>query len=84
MMEYKGYIGNFEYDDAAEVFCGWVANNAPYPIATFVATEEHQLRREFQMSVDVYLDWCQEDGVEPLPPLPAPVELGIGSKVARE
>ena len=26
--------------------------------------------REFQISIDVYLESCAEDGVAPLPPLP--------------
>ena len=69
-MEYKGYVADFEYDDIAEVFSGWVANTQPYPIATFWAAEERLLESEFRLSVDVYLESCAEDGVEPLPPLP--------------
>ena len=73
MMKYKGYIADYEYDDVAGVFSGWVANTEPYSIATFWANEKHQLEREFRLSVDVYLDSCLEDGVEPLPPLPNPL-----------
>lgn len=80
MMKYKGYIADYEYDDVAGVFSGWVANTEPYSIATFWANEKHQLEHEFRLSVDVYLDSCLEDGVEPLSPLPNPVDLGIGSK----
>ena len=70
MKEYKGYLPTFEYDDAVQSYCGLVANTEPYPIATFVAKEVHQLQQEFELSVDIYLESCVEDGVEPLPPLP--------------
>ncbi|MDE2778991.1 MAG: hypothetical protein OXI91_04850 [Chloroflexota bacterium] len=68
MMEYKGYIAETEYDDIAKVYCGSVINTAPCPIATFHANHSEDLLREFQISVDEYLDWCAEDGVEPVKP----------------
>ena len=71
MMEYKGYIGEFEFDEASGFFYGRVTNTATsYPIATFMAKESHRMPEEFRISVDVYLESCAEDGVEPLPPLP--------------
>ena len=71
MMEYKGYVGEFEYDEASGFFYGRVVNTATsYSIASFMARERHRMREEFQISVDVYLESCAEDGVEPLPPLP--------------
>ena len=71
MMEYKGYVGEFEFDEASGFFYGRVVNTATtYPIATFMAKESHQMPREFQISIDVYLESCAEDGVAPLPPLP--------------
>ena len=71
MIEYKGYIGEFEFDEASGFFYGRVINTGTsYPIATFMAKEPHQMPEEFRISVDVYLESCVEDGVEPLPPLP--------------
>ena len=70
MKGYKGYLPTFEYDAAVTAYCGWVANTEPYPIATFVAKEVHHLQQEFELSVDIYLESCVEDEVEPLPPLP--------------
>ena len=70
-MEYKGYIAEVEYDDLSGFFYGRVVNTAgSYSIVTFAAREERQLPEEFRISVDVYLEWCAEDGVEPKPPLP--------------
>ena len=65
MMEYKGYVAAVEFDDSIDVLHGRVVNSGPYPIATFEATDAKELRREFERSVDEYLEWCAEDGVEP-------------------
>ena len=69
-IQYKGYVAEFEYDDESKLTCGSVANTEPYPIVAFELPEGHDVYREFQISVDVYLESCAEDGVEPLPPLP--------------
>ena len=68
MMEYKGYIAAVSYDSLAEVLCGSVVNAGSYSFATFEATDVKQLRKEFEISVEDYLDWCKEDGVEPTKP----------------
>lgn len=71
MMEYKGYIAEVEYDNLSGFFYGRVVNTTgSYSIVTFAAKEERQLPEEFRLSIDEYLAWCAEDGVEPLPPLP--------------
>ena len=63
MMNYKGYIACTEYDDEAGIFSGTVINTRS--VITFQGTSVEELRREFQLSVDDYLEWCKEDGVEP-------------------
>jgi len=63
MMNYKGYIGEVEYDDEFHIFAGRVVNTAS--IITFQATTEGEIKKEFRASVDDYLKWCHEDGVEP-------------------
>ncbi len=67
-MEYKGYIAEYEYDDIAKAYCGRVINSGAYSIVTFVSSDTDGLMREFQISVDEYLAWCAEDGVEPVKP----------------
>ena len=69
MMEYRGYLAAVEYDDSVEVLHGRVMNSGPHPIATFEATDTRELPDEFKRSVDEYLAWCDEDGVEPIRPL---------------
>ena len=73
-IEYKGYVAEFEYDDESKLTCGSVANTEPYPIVAFELPEGYDVNREFQISVDIYLESCEEDGVEPLPPLPHPFQ----------
>ena len=62
MMEYKGYIARVEYDDENRVFSGRVINLKD--IITFHAENVDGLKKEFKTSVDDYVKWCKEDGVE--------------------
>ena len=70
MIKYKGYIADIEYDDSVNMLHGRVANSGPYSIADCLASDIEGLKREFAFSIDIYLDSCVEDGVEPLPPEP--------------
>ena len=81
MMEYKGYLAAVEFDDSADVLHGRVVNSGPYPIAAFESTDARQLRREFERSVDEYLEWCEEDGVEPRKPFPGKFNVRLGSEL---
>ncbi len=81
MMEYKGYVAAVEFDDSIDVLHGRVVNSGPYPIATFEATDAKQLRKEFERSVDEYLQWCAEDGVEPKRPFSGKLNLRLGSQL---
>lgn len=67
-MEYKGYMAAVAFDHSAEVLHGRVINSGSYPIATFEATDTGDLRGEFQRSIDEYLAWCDDDGVQPRKP----------------
>ena len=73
MLEYKGYVGIIAYDEVAEVLYARVVNSGPYSVAEAEATDVEGIKREFRKSVDLYLDSCAEDGVEPVPPTDAPV-----------
>ncbi len=63
MMEYKGYIGNIEYDDQAEIFHGEVINTRD--VITFQGTSVAKLRKAFKDSIDDYLAFCAERGEKP-------------------
>ena len=81
MMEYRGYVAEVEFDDSVDVLHGRIVNSGPYPIATFEATDARELRREFERSVDEYLKWCEEDGVEPRRPFSGKLNLRLGSEL---
>ena len=81
MMEYRGYVAEVEFDDSIDVLHGRIVNSGPYPIATFEATDARELRKEFERSVDEYLEWCAEDGVEPRRPFSGKLNLRLGSEL---
>lgn len=63
MLTYKGYVGKVEFDEEAEVFYGTVINTRDK--ITFQAECAKDLRKEFEKSVETYLEFCQELGEEP-------------------
>lgn len=66
MMEYKGYIGNVEFDDDANIFHGEVINLRD--VVTFQGSTVTELRQAFRDSVDDYLEFCAERGESPEKP----------------
>lgn len=80
-MEYRGYVATVEFDDSADALHGRVVNSGSYPIATFEATDTEGLRREFERSIDEYLAWCEQDGVEPRKPFSGKLNVRLGSEL---
>jgi predicted HicB family RNase H-like nuclease len=66
MMEYKGFVGNIEYDDEAEIFHGEVINTRD--VITFQGSSVTELRKAFRESVDDYLAFCAQRGEKPEKP----------------
>ena len=81
MMEYRGFVAVVEFDDSMDVLHGRAVDGGPYPVATFEATDTRVLRCEFERSVDEYLRWCEEDGVEPRKPMCGEIELRLGAEL---
>ena len=59
-------FGKAEYDEEAHIFAGEVVNTRS--VITFQGSSVEELERAFRDSVDDYLSWCAEDGVEPEKP----------------
>ena len=78
MLEYKGYIAEVVYDDESEVLHARVVNSGPYPVATAEATDVEGIKREFRLSVDVYLEGCAQLGIDPVSPSDIPLETRAG------
>ena len=80
-MEYRGYVAAVEFDESADILHGRVVNSGSYPIATFEARDTKGLRQEFERSVDEYLAWCEEDGIEPKKPFSGKLNVRLGSEL---
>lgn len=80
-MEYKGYLATIEYDDSVGLLHGKVVNAGSYPIVTFEASDVEGLKRELQTSIEDYLAWCKEDGVEPRRPFSGKLNLRLGAEL---
>ena len=81
MLEYKGYIGEVVYDYEAEVLHARVVNSGPYPIANTEATDVEGIKREFRISIDIYLNGCAELGIEPVAPTDTIIVADTGSRI---
>lgn len=65
-MIYKGYTAHYEFEPDDGVWLGWVEGIRD--VVTFEAERVEDLEREFQISVDVYLDHCERKDREPSRP----------------
>ena len=82
-MQYKGYLAAIEYDESVELFHGRVINAGDYPIATFEASDVEGLKREFRISIEDYLAFCKEKGLEPEKPYSGTVSVELGTALHR-
>ena len=63
MLEYKGYTGDVELDVDAGIMHGRVLGIRA--VVTFESDTIAGIKREFEASVDSYLEMCRADGEEP-------------------
>ncbi len=63
MMTYKGYSGQVEFDDEADILHGRVIGIKD--VITFEGRTVDDIRVAFHDSVEDYLEFCQELGQEP-------------------
>jgi predicted HicB family RNase H-like nuclease len=80
-MRYKGYTGSVEYDPDDRIFHGSVDDITD--IVTFQGDSVEELETAFRGSVDVYLEMCAEDGVEPQRPCSGKFVLRITPEMHR-
>lgn len=81
-MTYKGYVGDVEYDDDAKLFHGEVVNTRD--VITFQGRSVDELERSFQESIDDYIAWCEEEGMEPEKPFSGRFNLRLPPDLHRE
>jgi predicted HicB family RNase H-like nuclease len=73
MLKYKGYVGVVNFDDEAMIFHGEVVGLRD--VITFRGTTPEEIKKEFETSVDGYIDWCKELGQEPEKPFSGNIHL---------
>jgi predicted HicB family RNase H-like nuclease len=66
-MNYKGYTGTYVYDEEERMYHGRVVGIRG--VVSFVAPTAEEMEREFQISVDTYLEYCAERGLTPERPV---------------
>ncbi len=67
MMEYKGYIAEPKYDPDDKTFTG-IVQNIVGDVIHFEGRTPEEFEQAFKDSVEDYLEFCKEDGIEPQRP----------------
>jgi len=62
-MKYKGYLGQVEFDDEANIFHGEVIGLKD--VITFQGTTAKEIQKAFRDSIDDYLEFCASRGEAP-------------------
>lgn len=89
-LEYLGYLAIIELDDDEDCFHGRVINTRD--VINFYGRTPSELRTEFEKSVQEYLAFCEERGVEPEKPysgkflvrVPPSTHKALAAQAARE
>ena len=72
-MEYLGYHATVEFDEEADIFHGEVINARG--VITFQGNSAEELRVALKDSVDDYLKFCAEKGLDPGKPCSGRISL---------
>jgi predicted HicB family RNase H-like nuclease len=79
MLNYRGYIANVSIDVEEGILSGRVINTRD--VIHFEAETLAQLEKEFQFSVDDYIAFCKEHGMEPEKPRSGKISLRVSPKI---
>jgi predicted HicB family RNase H-like nuclease len=82
MMEYKGYLGQVEFDDEAGVFHGEVINTRD--VIMFEGQRVPELKQAFRESIDDYLAFCASRGERPDKPFSGQFVTRIAPELHRQ
>ena len=63
-LKYKNYTATISYDSDIDSFIGRVVNARN--IVTFYGKSTEDLHKEFKISIDDYLAYCEEEGLNPI------------------
>jgi len=82
MIKYKNYAGVVEYNDVGKIFTGEVIGLRA--VVTFQGRSATELEKSFKQSVDLYLEMCKRDGVEPQKPFSGRFNLRLDPELHRQ
>jgi predicted HicB family RNase H-like nuclease len=82
MIKYKNYAGVVEYDDAGKIFIGEVIGLRD--VVTFQGRSATELEKSFKLSIDLYLEMCKRDGLEPQKPFSGRFNLRLAPELHRQ
>ncbi len=71
-----------EFDPEIGKFFGRITNIRE--VVTFYGESVDDLQKEFQASLEVYLDFCREKGIEAAKPYSGKLNLGLGPGLHRQ
>ena len=80
-LEYKGYVAQLEIDEENNGFHGRVINISD--VVNFKGSSMAELKREFAKSMQVYFDYCREQGDKPEQPFSGKFILRVDPAVHR-
>ena len=80
-MEYRGYRATIVFDDGLDVFQG--AAIGTHSVLSFEGALVKDLRGAFAGTVDEYLAFCAEDGVDPDKPFSGRLQLRLPAELHR-
>ena len=82
MLIYKGYIGHVSFDDEADIFHGEVINTRD--VITFQGDSVKQIKKEFKISIDDYLEFCKSNNEEPDKPFSGKFNVRVSPEIHRD
>ena len=82
MLKYKGYIADVVHDDSVNVLHGYVINTNDKIV--FEGSTLDELQTAFEESIDDYLAFCKEQGVDPDKPFSGTFNVRIDPDLHKE
>lgn len=81
ILKYKGQIGSIEHDLSRGLLYGKLLHISD--LVTYEAESLKRLEKEFQISVDEYIEDCRQLGIEPNRPFKGSFNIRIGQDLHR-
>ncbi len=82
-LRYKGYEGNVDYSEEDNSFVGTV-QGLRHACIIYEGDSVDALRKDFEESIDLYLQTCKEKGEEPEKPFSGKLIVRMTSKLHSE